>query len=268
MDSLQKRLAEASELIKSSKWLVAFTGAGISTESGLADFRSPGGVWDRHRVVTFQEFLRDHEARVAYWTMKREFYNEFRNAKPNKAHLALAELERTGKLKAVITQNIDGLHQAAGSAPGIVIELHGTNRKAHCLDCGTEWPFEEVQVRLEAGDLDPKCKLCDGLIKPSTISFGQAMPQAELTRAYECASKCDRLLMIGSSLQVAPASSIPPLAHESGAKLIFINRTKTPWDQIAAVTFQESAGEVMDALVARFRGDSPGGGPARNCVRS
>ncbi|MBZ5536919.1 MAG: hypothetical protein LAO31_13280 [Acidobacteriia bacterium] len=254
--------------MSSSKWLVAFTGAGISTESGLADFRSPGGVWDRYRVVTFQEFLRDHEARVDYWKMKREFYNEFRNANPNRAHLALAELERMGKLKAIITQNIDGLHQAAGSAAGIVIELHGTNRKAHCLDCGIEWPFEEIQVRLEAGDLDPKCKLCDGLIKPSTISFGQAMPQAELTRAYECASKCDLLLMIGSSLQVAPASSIPPLAHESGAKLIFINRTKTPWDQIAAVTFQESAGEVMHTLLDRFRGESTSADPARNRVWS
>jgi NAD-dependent protein deacetylase/lipoamidase len=268
MDAFPKRLAEAGELMKASKWLVAFTGAGISTESGLADFRSPGGVWDRYRVVTFQEFLRDHEARVEYWTMKREFYNEFRNAKPNKAHLALAELERMGKLKAIITQNIDGLHQAAGSAPGIVIELHGTNRKAHCLDCDTEWPFEEIQVRLEAGDLDPKCKLCEGLIKPSTISFGQAMPQTELTRAYECASKCDLLLMVGSSLQVAPASSIPPLAHESGAKLIFINRTKTPWDHIAAVTFQESAGDVMHTLVERSKRESPGGDSVRTQVGS
>jgi NAD-dependent deacetylase len=247
--------------------LVAFTGAGISTESGLADFRSPGGVWDRYRVVTFQEFLRDPVARVEYWTMKREFYNEFRNAKPNKAHLALAEFEKMGKLDAIITQNIDGLHQAAGSTPGIVIELHGTNRKAHCLECGTEWPFEEIQVRLEVDDLDPKCTLCDGLIKPSTISFGQAMPQAELTRAYECASKCDLLLMIGSSLQVAPASSIPPLAHQSGAKLIFVNRTPTPWDAMAAVSFQESAGDVMHSLVEYLRGESSGADPAHSQVQ-
>jgi NAD-dependent deacetylase len=267
MDSLQKRLDEASELIGSSKWIVAFTGAGISTESGLADFRSPGGVWDRYRVVPFQEFLRDPDARVEYWTMKRDFYNEFRNASPNKAHLALVEFEGMGKLKAIITQNIDGLHQAAGSAPGIVIELHGTNRKAHCLDCGKVWPFEEIQVRLEAGDLDPKCELCGGLIKPSTISFGQAMPQAELARAYECASKCDLLLMIGSSLQVAPASSIPPLAHESGAKLIFINRTKTPWDQIATVTFQENAGDVMHTLVERCKRESSGAGSAHTGIR-
>jgi len=264
LDSFPERLEEGSRLLRSSKRLVAFTGAGISTESGLADFRSPGGVWDRYRVVTFQEFVSDHAARVEYWAMKRDFYNEFRDAKPNKAHIALAELERLGKLKALITQNIDGLHQAAGSSPESVIELHGTNRKANCLDCGKVWPIEAIQNRLEAGDLDPKCDSCRGLIKPSTISFGQAMPAGELKRALESASECDLLLMIGSSLQVAPASSIPPLAYQAGAKLIFVNRTATPWDHIATVAFKESAGEVLSAMVDRVKGDLPGAARAHH----
>lgn len=249
MDNLQSRYDETVKLLKNAQWITAFTGAGTSTESGLADFRSPGGVWDRHRIVTYQEFVRSHEARVEFWTMKRDFYNEIRNAKPNRAHTAFVELEKMGKLKALITQNIDGLHQIAGSSPELVIELHGTNRRAHCLDCGKVWPIEEIQIQLEAGDLDPKCDRCGGLIKPSTISFGQAMPEAALMRAFECASQSDLLVMIGSSLQVQPAASIPSTAYRAGAKLIFINRTETPWDEIAAVIFRESAGDVMAALM-------------------
>jgi NAD-dependent deacetylase len=249
MDSFESRLSHAGKLLNDSRWVCAFTGAGISTESGLADFRSPGGVWDRYRTVTFQEFLRDHHARVEYWTMKRDFFNEFKNARPNKAHRALADLERGGKLKCVITQNIDGLHQAAGNSPSHVIELHGTNLRAHCLDCGKVWPFAEVQVRLEAGDLDPQCERCGGLVKPSTISFGQPMPEAELARSFDVVSHADLLLMIGSSLVVHPAASIPPMAYEAGAKLIFINRTETPWDHLATVLFRESAGEVMEGIM-------------------
>ncbi len=251
MRSYEDRLQEAVSLVRESRRMIAFTGAGISTESGLSDFRSPGGVWDRYRVVTYQEFVRSHEARVEFWTMKRDFFAELREAKPNKAHLALAALERKGKLKGVITQNIDGLHQMAGNSPEQVIELHGTNRKAHCLACGKVWPIEEIQTRLESGDLDPQCDACSGLIKPSTISFGQAMPEEAMARAYDLASHCDLLLMIGSSLQVAPASSIPPLAHQAGAKLIFINRTETPWDEIASVLFREGVGEVMDGILER-----------------
>lgn len=252
MDSFQQRVLKASRLLEQSKYAGAFTGAGISTESGLSDFRSPGGVWDRYRTVTFQEFLSDLKARVEYWTMKRDFYSEMRNAKPNRAHFALAELEKMGKLKFVITQNIDGFHQQAGNSPQRVIELHGTNRTAHCLNCGKVWPIEEIQIRLEAGDLDPRCDACSGLVKPSTISFGQAMPESELTRAFELAAESDFLLMIGSSLQVAPASSIPPLTYQAGARLVFINRTETPWDHLASVLFKESAGEVMSAIIGKM----------------
>jgi len=252
MQSFDERLKNAVALYKNVKRPAAFTGAGISTESGLSDFRSPGGVWDRYRIVTYQEFLISHEARVEYWTMKKEFYNELKSARPNKAHYALAQLEKMGKLECLITQNIDGFHQDSGSSPHIVIELHGTNRKAICVQCGNLWPIEEIQARLESGDLDPRCEKCGGFIKPATVSFGQAMPETEMTRAYECASKCDLLLMIGSSLQVEPAASIPRIAHSAGATLIFINRTSTPWDHLAAVVFRENAGDVLHEIVEKM----------------
>jgi NAD-dependent deacetylase len=252
MESFDERLNITLKLFKDADRITAFTGAGISTESGISDFRSPGGVWDRYRVVTLQEFLLSHEARVEYWSMKKDLYNEMKAAKPNKAHRALAELEKMGRLKCLITQNIDGLHQDSGSSPDIVVELHGTNRKALCLKCGKSWPIEDIQVRLEAGDLDPQCEHCKGFIKPATISFGQTMPELEMIRAYECASQCSLFMMIGSSLQVEPAASIPRVAHSAGAKLIFINRTNTPWDYLATVVFRENAGDVLDEIVRRL----------------
>lgn len=245
MSTYGERLALARAHLSRARSVVAFTGAGISTESGISDFRSPGGVWERYRMVTYQEFLSSREARVEYWSMKKELFNEMKGARPNRAHLALVELERSGKLGCIITQNIDGLHQEAGSSPHLVIELHGTNRKAVCLGCSRHWPIEEIQKRLITGDLEPRCGHCGGFIKPATVSFGQGMPEAEVRRAFECASSCDLFIMAGSSLQVEPAASIPPAAHRSGATLIFINRTETPWDHIATVIFRESAGEVL-----------------------
>jgi NAD-dependent deacetylase len=255
MQSFDERLKKVVTLLKEAQQPIAFTGAGISTESGLSDFRSPGGVWDRYRIVTYQEFLLSHEARVEYWTMKREFYNELKSAQPNKAHYALAALEKMGKLVCLITQNIDGFHQDSGSSPDIVIELHGTNRKATCVQCGKLWPIEEIQDRLDSGDLDPQCEHCSGFIKPATISFGQAMPEVEMHRAYECASQCDFFLMVGSSLQVEPAASFPRIAHTAGAQLLFINRTPTPWDHIASVVFRENAGDVLHEITEKLKQD-------------
>lgn len=253
MKPLNQRIDLVLGLLKESRNVVAFTGAGISTESGISDFRSPGGVWDRYRIITYQEFLASREARVEYWQMKRELLHEMKGAKPNDAHMALAELERLGKLKALITQNIDGLHQDAGSSPEMVIELHGTNKKAVCIQCGRIRPIEEIQDRLEKGDLDPRCDACHGYIKPATISFGQPMPEKEMRRAYESAADCDLFFMIGSSLQVEPAASIPPAAHRAGADLVFINRADTPWDYIATVIFRENAGDVMREIMDRFK---------------
>ena len=253
MEDFDSRLRRAASLLKEARNIAVFTGAGISTDSGIADFRSPGGVWDRYRIVTFQEFLSSAEARREYWAMKRELFKEISGAKPNRAHTAIAELYKAGNLKCVITQNIDGLHQAGGCPPEAVIELHGTNLKARCLECGRTWPYEEIQERLEAGDLEPRCTDCKGLIKPATVSFGQSMPEEELKRAFECTIKCDLMFMIGSSLQVEPAASIPHAAHRAGAKLIFINHTPTPWDHIAEVLFNENASEVMGELVQTYR---------------
>jgi len=251
MDDFTERINATVKLFKESKRISAFTGAGISTESGLSDFRSPGGVWDRFRIVTFQEFLSDHEARVEYWKMKKELFNEMKDAQPNKAHVALAELEKMGKLSCLVTQNIDGLHQHAGNLK--VTELHGTNREAVCLTCKNTWPIEIVQARLEAGEEDPRCQNCNGLIKPATISFGQAMPEDVMLRAYECATSCDLFLMVGSSLQVEPAASIPREAYRNGANLIFINRTETHWDNLAALLFRENAGDVLATLLSAIK---------------
>lgn len=251
MGSFDERIAHAIKLIKESNNITAFTGAGISTESGISDFRSPGGVWDRYRIVTYQEFVSSQEARVGYWRMKNELFYEMKDAKPNKAHTVLAELETMGKLKCLITQNIDGLHQDAGSSN--VIELHGTNRKAVCLSCGKLWPIEDIHLRLEAEGFEPRCDECKGFIKPATVSFGQAMPEYEMMKAYMCATKCDLFLMIGSSLQVEPAASIPREAHRGRAKLIYINRTATPSDHLAEVIFRENAGEVLSAMLERLK---------------
>ena len=245
--SLDTRTRQANELIKQSSRIVAFSGAGISTESGLADFRSKGGLWDRYRIVTYQEFLASHENRVEYWSMRRELIPGLLKARPNAAHLALAQLEGEGRLHTVITQNIDGLHQAAGNTN--VIELHGTNMTASCLSCARQWPIAEIQLRLEDDNLDPLCHSCEGLIKPDTVSFGQSMPVEAMERAYQAASSCDLLLMIGSSLEVQPANQFPLIAHQTGAKLIFINKTPTAYDHLAEFCFNDSAGEIMQKII-------------------
>lgn len=250
MSEIQRLAEEAAVLVSCSDRLIAFTGAGISTESGLSDFRSPGGLWDRYRIVTFPEFLASREARVEYWSMRRELIPTLLDAQPNPAHDALAELERIGKLTGVITQNIDGLHQDAGCKK--VIELHGTNRSAACLNCNRKWPIEAIQLRLESDDLDPHCPDCDGLIKPETVSFGQSMPADAMEEAYQMAGDCDLMLMIGSSLEVNPAASIPPFASQNGAKLIFINRTETPYDELAEIICHESAGAFMTLMMEQL----------------
>lgn len=241
------QVRRARILLQNAPRVVAFTGAGISTESGLTDFRSPGGLWDRYRIVTYQEFLARHEHRVDYWSMRRELIPGLLAARPNPAHHALFRLEQSGQMACIITQNIDGLHQAAGNRR--VIELHGTNMTASCLSCGLQCPIAEVQQRLDGGELDPHCRTCGGLIKPDTVSFGQAMPLEAMEEACQAAAECDLLLMIGSSLEVQPANQIPLIAHQAGASLIFINRTPTPYDHLAAIRFTASAGEVLAALV-------------------
>jgi NAD-dependent deacetylase len=252
MGTFGQKVQRSRAMLKKASRIVAFSGAGISTESGLSDFRSKGGLWERYRIVTFQEFLASHENRVEYWSMRRELIPDLLKAQPNPAHRALAKLERNGKLHCVITQNIDGLHQTAGNTN--VIELHGTNMTASCLTCKRQSSIAEIQQRLEENETDPHCVECNGLIKPDTVSFGQSMPADEMERAYQASANCDLLLMIGSSLEVQPANQFPLVAHQAGASLIFINQTATPYDHLATISFTEGAGKVMSALTEQAEG--------------
>ncbi len=252
-DTLEHRLAKALEIIRRCHYLVAFTGAGISTESGIPDFRGPGGIWTRYRMVTYQEFITDENARKEYWRMKYELYRDFSRARPNRAHLALADLQRMGILKTIITQNIDGLHQDAGCPPETIIELHGNGRRAFCMGCQRQYGIEEVYEILPKSGFDPRCKDCGGLIKQAVVMFGEAMPQEAMMRALEEARRSDVMLMIGSSLQVEPAASVPRVAYQTGTVLIFINKTETPYDGMATLLFRESAGDVLTPIVERLR---------------
>ena len=241
-------------IIKSSR-IVVFTGAGISTESGIPDFRSPGGVWSKYdpEDFTYQRFVASETARERYWQMSTEFYEQLKRVRPNAAHTAVAALEGMGKLDCVITQNIDGLHQMAGSSPERVIELHGTARSVSCLSCQKHYDRDAVQERISRGDRVPRCDACDGLLKPATISFGQAMPEKETAEAMQRSSACDLFIVIGSSLVVQPAASMPLVAKEKGAKLVIINRDTTPFDHLAEVVLHTSAGNVMTEILNRIQ---------------
>jgi NAD-dependent deacetylase len=251
-------MAEISDLIEKlagltadCREMVVLTGAGISTESGISDFRSPGGVWDRYDPsdLNFQAFMSSEESRKIYWKFHRDFYLPMKLSKPNDAHLALAELERMGKLRCVITQNVDNLHQRAGSSPEKVIELHGTAFTVRCLECGTLYDREEIEKRLDAGEEVPRCDSCSGILKPATVSFGQAMPEREMSEAFEAARECDLFIVLGSSLVVYPAAQLPHEAVGGGAKLAIINLTATPYDMFAEIVIHAKCGEVMRRMV-------------------
>jgi len=240
---------ESAKLIAESGRVVGFTGAGISTESGIPDFRSPNGVWANNRIIEYQEFVSSRAGRVEYWRQKVAMWPEMRDARPNAGHSAFAELERRGTLRAMITQNIDGLHQRAGCMN--VIELHGTTVEAVCLTCGDRISMDEALRRVEAGDPAPECDHCGGLLKPATVSFGQAMPAREMDMAVEACHDCDVFLAVGSSLVVYPAAALPELAKRKGAALIIINRTPTPMDGIADLVINDEIGKTLPMLIGR-----------------
>ncbi|GAB5046601.1 NAD-dependent protein deacylase [Thermodesulfovibrio sp. TK110] len=252
--SYQEKIKKASQLIKNSTYAVAFTGAGISTESGIPDFRSPGGLWQRFRIVTYQEFIYDRQAREEFWRMKKELIHQLINAKPNNAHIVLAELEKMGIIKHVITQNIDGLHQMAGSKS--VIELHGNQRGAICLDCEKLYKMDEILKMFAEQKLDLRCYNCGGVIKPTVVFFGEPLPEKELIMAQQIANQCDLMLVVGTSLQVEPAASIPRIAYQRGSKLIFINKAETDWDWIAEIVFYGSAGQVLKDIAIELSSHS------------
>ena len=250
---------QLAELLRNAEKGVAFTGAGISTESGIPDFRSPGGVWSKNTPVMYDDFLRSRSERVRYWEMRRTLYREFAAAKPNAGHYSLARLEKERRLIAVVTQNIDGLHQDAGSQR--VVELHGTARVIACVSCGKEWSPDDIVKRLKAGDEAPDCDECGAPLKSRTISFGQAMPAREMAEAEELSAQADVYLAIGSSLVVEPAASFPRLAKGHGAALVILNKTPTPLDDYAALVINEPIGETLTAVLADLGLADPVGVP-------
>lgn len=241
-------IQNAAARLQRARRIVALTGAGLSTESGIPDFRSPGGVWERFRPIEYQEFLASHAARAEHWRYKQATVPAMLAAAPNAAHLALAELEATGRLRAVITQNIDALHQRAGSRH--VLELHGTNLETACLQCATRAPIAEALAQLGAGADVPVCAHCAGWLKPATVSFGQALPADVLQEAATLVRESDCLLALGSSLLVHPAASLAGLAKQHGAALIVVNLTATPYDEQADVVVHGRLGDVLPAMVA------------------
>ncbi len=252
MEDLYHRVAR---WISSSQRVVVFTGAGVSTESGIPDFRSPGGLWERYNPddFTFQRFQESEEARLRYWAMSTEMYRVLKTARPNAAHLAIADLYRIGRLDCVITQNIDGLHQASGLPRDRVIELHGTALEVGCLGCGKRYDRDEIQERLLRSSQAPRCEDCHGLLKPATISFGQQMPQRETAEAFRRAEQSDLFLVVGSSLVVQPAASLPLAAKKAGALLVILNRDSTPYDSLADALVRGSAGEALGKIVGEVR---------------
>ena len=245
---MSAELEEFADLVRKSRSIAIFTGAGISTESGIPDFRSPGGLWEKNRPIDFSEFLQSEEARRESWRRKFAMESVLSKAEPNKGHMAISSLYEQGKICAVITQNIDGLHQASGVSDADVIEVHGNTTYAKCLDCAGRMELEQVKEIFAVDETLPSCEKCGGLIKTATISFGQAMPVEEMRRAAEAALGCDLFVAIGSSLVVYPAAEIPLTAKQAGAPLVILNREPTPLDDYADLVLHREIGETLAAV--------------------
>ena len=240
---------QVAQWVRDAARITALTGAGISTDSGIPDYRGPNGVWTKNpgaeRMSTLQDYVADPEVRRRAWQSRRD--HPVWSAEPNTGHQALADLEKTGKLVALVTQNIDGLHQRAGSTN--VIEVHGTVHWAECLTCGIRTPMADQLARVEAGDPDPACTQCGGILKSATISFGQRLDNDVLDAAARAAASCELFLAIGSSLSVRPAAGLCDVAAESGARLVVINAEPTPYDGIADAVLRDPISEILPALV-------------------
>jgi NAD-dependent deacetylase len=246
---LQSGVERLGDMIASAKIIVPFTGAGISTECGIPDFRSPGGLWTRNRPIEFGEFVASQEARDESWRRRFAMQEVFAAARPGRGHRALASLHRAGKIPAVITQNIDNLHQASGFAPDRVIELHGNTTYARCIGCGQTYQLDWVKRAFDQDGSAPDCTACGEPVKTATISFGQAMPEDEMQRATELSQACDLFIAIGSSLVVWPAAGFPMMAKNAGARLVIINREPTEQDDIADLVIHHDIGETLGPFV-------------------
>ncbi|HVP31917.1 MAG TPA: NAD-dependent deacylase [Myxococcota bacterium] len=238
--------------LREAERIVVLTGAGISTESGIPDFRGPQGVWTRNpgaeKMATLQHYMGDPEVRRRAWRSRLE--SPAWRAEPNAGHHALVSLERRGNLHLLVTQNVDGLHQAAGSDPSRVVEIHGTLREVVCMACGERAPMERALSRVRAGEEDPPCRSCGGILKSATISFGQELVASDLERADRAARECDLLLAIGTSLGVYPIAGIVPIAKRSGARVVIVNAEPTEMDELADVVLRGPIGAILPALVS------------------
>lgn len=241
----------AVALLTAASRVTVLTGAGISTDSGIPDYRGPNGVWTRNpevaRMSTLQDYLADPDVRRRSWQSRAS--HPVWTAEPNAGHLALVELERAGRLVAIVTQNIDGLHQRAGSSRDRVVEVHGTVHQVECLGCGARSPMADALARVAAGDPEPACELCGGILKSATISFGQRLDNDVLEAAAIAAESCDLFLAIGSSLTVRPAAGLCDVAVDAGADLVVLNAEPTPYDDIAELVIRDPIGEILPALV-------------------
>ena len=242
-------IAALASAFARAKRIALFTGAGISTESGIPDFRSPGGIWSQMKPIQFADFIASEEMRREAWRRKFASDPVMRAAEPNRGHRACAALIRAGKARSIITQNIDGLHQQSGVPDEQVIEVHGNATYAHCLDCGTRYELDDIKTVFERDNTAPRCRWCDGLVKTATISFGQAMPVEAMRRAEADSLAADCFVVLGSSLVVYPAAGLPILAKRNGARLIIINRDPTELDSIADLVIHDSIGETFGAAV-------------------
>jgi NAD-dependent deacetylase len=248
MDKAEGRQALARMITEASR-VVVFTGAGISTESGVPDFRSPGGVWSRMKPIYFQDFVRSQDARREAWTRVFNRTAGWTGADPNAGHAAVARLTASGKASSVITQNVDNLHQDSGVPADQVIELHGNASFAHCLDCGARHEFADLEAPFrERGEI-PSCRVCGGLVKTATVSFGQPLPRDIMARATTETLACDLFLVLGSSLVVVPAADLPVMAKSNGARLVIVNREPTAVDRLADLVLHDEIGPVMQAAV-------------------
>ena len=245
MDDLER----LRDMISSAKRMVAFTGAGISTESGIPDFRSPGGIWTKYQPIYFDDFMASEEMRRESWRRKFATDETMKKAEPNAGHRALAKLVEQGRMSAIITQNVDGLHQRSGVPENKIIELHGNSTYASCLDCGHRYELEPIRKAFQTNDKLPTCVKCDGIVKTATISFGQAMPEIQMARAQDETMSCDLFVVLGSSLVVYPAAGFPRIAKRRGAKLVIVNREPTDQDDDADLVVHAEIGPTMSRVV-------------------
>jgi NAD-dependent deacetylase len=256
MSELDADIRAVAALVRASNRIAVLTGAGISTESGIPDFRGPQGVWTKNpaaeKLSTLQHYMADPDVRRRAWQQRLQ--HEAWEAQPNAGHAALVDLERGGKLVALLTQNIDGLHQKAGSNPALVVEIHGTVHEVVCMSCGDRGPMSATLERVRSGEKDPSCRACGGILKSATISFGQNLVEEDLRRAERAALNCDLLVAVGTSLGVYPIAGVVPLAKRAGAHIVIVNGTPTEMDGLASYVLRGKIGEILPRIVAEAEG--------------